>query len=622
VFWWVVHNTLTAAVLAAAVALVVRIGRPSPAVRHALWLIVLVKLLLPPLVNWPWSFFDLRGNLLALVWPQRETQVDGLPTAPDERLLAEQADENARLAAAARDALLSYGKQPAREPPKTLVATAAGIGTDAATAQLASPLSEEASDALPAAPLQPETAGPSLIWERACQLALYGWLAGTAALIVLQVVRIRRFQALLARARPPSLELTQLIARMVQRLGVRPVRCLVVPGIVSPALWCLGRPVLVWPADLPDRLPSRSWPSVIAHELAHLRRRDQWVSRLLLAAECCWWWNPVFWFVRRQVLVQAELACDAWVVEVLPEDRRPYAEALLEVSLWQSWAAAPLPALGMGHGPRKTFERRLTMIMCDRVPCRVSLGALAAIALLSLAILPGWSQDRQPERPKKDTVAQAPAAPAAPAPSRDAVKRALGVAVADLDGDGFADVLVFGDAAPVDARDKQLQDLEAKLQGLLKEVQALRSGNKPPAASKEVPARAKILLRTPGDGTFQDVTGAAGIVQRRAVARVTTDANDKAVNLIRTTYKLPKTKAEALAALLKDNAKVAVLETKVDADTLTITTTPEAQHAIGHFIDFLEGKVTSGGLGYKILYDTLDPVPRPAVGAQEVPSKR
>src|SRR5262245_40288169 len=53
--WWLAQNALAAAVLAIIVAAVCRLGRFSPPVRHALWLVVLIKLLTPPIVAWPWS---------------------------------------------------------------------------------------------------------------------------------------------------------------------------------------------------------------------------------------------------------------------------------------------------------------------------------------------------------------------------------------------------------------------------------------------------------------------------------------------------------------------------------------------------------------------------------------
>ena len=52
--WWIAETTLVAAALAAVAALVPRLRPLGPATRHALWLVVLVKLMVPPLLSWPW----------------------------------------------------------------------------------------------------------------------------------------------------------------------------------------------------------------------------------------------------------------------------------------------------------------------------------------------------------------------------------------------------------------------------------------------------------------------------------------------------------------------------------------------------------------------------------------
>src|SRR6185436_5006182 len=53
--WWILQNMVIAGVLAALVWVICRIGRVGPVGRHALWLLVLLKLITPPLVVWPWA---------------------------------------------------------------------------------------------------------------------------------------------------------------------------------------------------------------------------------------------------------------------------------------------------------------------------------------------------------------------------------------------------------------------------------------------------------------------------------------------------------------------------------------------------------------------------------------
>src|ERR1700722_17310414 len=52
---WSAQTTLIAMVLAAVAILASRSRRLGPAARHVLWLVVMIKLVAPPVVNWPWS---------------------------------------------------------------------------------------------------------------------------------------------------------------------------------------------------------------------------------------------------------------------------------------------------------------------------------------------------------------------------------------------------------------------------------------------------------------------------------------------------------------------------------------------------------------------------------------
>ena len=155
-------------------------------------------------------------------------------------------------------------------------------------------------------------------------------------------------------------------------------------------VWCLGRPVLLVPGDLLKTLERERWPGILAHELAHLRRGDPWVRRLELIAGLVWWWNPLYWLALRRLDFEAELACDAWVVWALPEDRFGYAESLVQICTSLSSAASPAPALGVAGGGQ-SFERRLMMVLHDRVSHHASSAGVLAAALLAALAIPSWT---------------------------------------------------------------------------------------------------------------------------------------------------------------------------------------------------------------------------------------
>jgi hypothetical protein len=353
----------------------------------------------------------------------------------------------------------------------------------------------------------------------------------------------------------------------------------VVPGIASPFVCGLGQPLLLWPAALEDRLAPACQQAILVHELAHLRRRDHWVAWLRLLAGCAWWWDPLYWYVCRQLGRDAELACDAWVVGALPNARRAYAEALLAVAQLVSKTAAPAPAVGMS-GSRQDFERRLTMVMCERVPCKVPVCGLVVIGLLALAVLPGWSLGQRTTQPPVPTTT-----PAQPAPQNQpavAVEPVLKLTPANQ----VTSTVVLTQPPGGDERERKLKELEQKIQSLLKEVQALRGPKTsvqtpaPPhpvyAITQTAPLNLKKAEPVPMTATFRYTV-------------VTPDESRQELALTRAVYKLPKDKADALAAFLP-HIKAQVLESKVEGDGIVVTTTPDIQRTIGELVALLLGK--------------------------------
>ena len=113
---------------------------------------------------------------------------------------------------------------------------------------------------------------------------------------------------------------------------------------------------------------------------------------------------------------RAEQACDAWVVRTLPNGRRHYAEALIDSA---QAASMPMPVglmPGMGTTERKTLERRLTMIMKDRVPARLPICGLATTVLIACLLVPGWSRPLVDPDAGDATATAGPAWPSATTP--------------------------------------------------------------------------------------------------------------------------------------------------------------------------------------------------------------
>lgn len=196
------------------------------------------------------------------------------------------------------------------------------------------------------------------------------WAAGAALLAAYFLIGYLRFTRRFSDAEAASCpELDALAARL--RVRVVPRVC-VTDDPRAPLTYGVLRPVLLLPRALLQGADTRCM--ALAHELAHIRRRDCLRKRLLTVCLCVYWWNPACWLMCVLANRDIELACDAHALRALgPERRRDYALALLQVAAHQT---RPHP-LGSGFGSPAAEARIRAILRARRVPVWLTL--LAAV---------------------------------------------------------------------------------------------------------------------------------------------------------------------------------------------------------------------------------------------------
>jgi HEAT repeat protein len=219
----------------------------------------------------------------------------------------------------------------------------------------------------------------------ATRLGLLLWPVGALVYLISRILwgltwmRGRRFSSA-----PPAL--TALVKRVADELRMKHVPVVVTSGLAMPVVTGLVRPRLLWPLRLLDSVEPRKARTLIAHELAHVKRLDLWASGAEFAVSCVWWWYPGWYWVRRRFRDASERACDARVVALYPESRREYAEALLDAF---ARCPRPAPVVVRGLGEPNQVRRRLRAIFDSRRAGSPLVGWLAASSLL-VALTPGW----------------------------------------------------------------------------------------------------------------------------------------------------------------------------------------------------------------------------------------
>ena len=158
------------------------------------------------------------------------------------------------------------------------------------------------------------------------------WMAGAVfavSVIGLDVIRIVRLKR---RALPLSgAELLQLGRLADDVARCRGARVCWSDDLDAPAALGFGRPVIALPGGQVRHLSEEQLRHVVLHELAHVRRRDDWrtLAEHLLAAAA--WINPAVQLACRQAAVAREMACDEWVVRQTASPAA-YARCLADVA--------------------------------------------------------------------------------------------------------------------------------------------------------------------------------------------------------------------------------------------------------------------------------------------------
>ena len=232
------------------------------------------------------------------------------------------------------------------------------------------PLDTAAILTAPGADIAHQTAAAAV--KQPLNVLLLVWAAGCALLAAYFLIGYLRFARRFSGAEAASCpELDALAARMRMRAVPR-VR--VTDDGCAPLTYGVLRPVILLPRALLQDEDTRCM--VLAHELAHIRRRDCLRKQLLTACLCVYWWNPACWLMCVLANRDIELACDAHALRALgPERRKCYALALLQLAAHQT---RPHP-LGSCFG-RPAAEARIRAILrARRVP------AFAAVLAVLLA---------------------------------------------------------------------------------------------------------------------------------------------------------------------------------------------------------------------------------------------
>jgi len=200
------------------------------------------------------------------------------------------------------------------------------------------------------------------------------WACGFAAIVLRRVRQWREIRAAV-RGSTPFADATPVPAG----IEIRTASTVLEPGVVG-----VCRPVILLPEGIEAYLAADQFAAVLAHELCHVRRRDNLTAAMHMLVEAVFWFHPLVWWIGARLVITREQACDEHVVA---ETAAPivYAEGI--VSVCRHYAETPHMAVaGVGGADVKA---RIAAILANRIGVRLTLPkrlALAIVAALALAV--------------------------------------------------------------------------------------------------------------------------------------------------------------------------------------------------------------------------------------------
>jgi len=177
-----------------------------------------------------------------------------------------------------------------------------------------------------------------------------------------------------------------------------PLSLVEMPNVSSPSLFGFIRPRLLLPPGLTQRFSAAELRYVFLHELGHIKRGDILINWLAAAALIFHWFNPLVWYAFSRMRVDGELACDALALSQGREtENLSYGQTIIRL-VENFSRTAPVPGMVGILENNNQMKRRISMIAKIKkannkpVLAAALLGALALVTLTDAQSGPGNQQ--------------------------------------------------------------------------------------------------------------------------------------------------------------------------------------------------------------------------------------
>ncbi len=309
----------------------------SAHIRYLLWLIVLVKCLVPPFMTVP----------VAILPPDKSIE--------------------------------QFQPPPIAEPPITLEASDVGKSVPTMTPVTSIEKNTEQSKA------------SRLVVPSVHQLAGAVWILGIMIFACVAIARAARSSLRLREQRRPlPSELQISVDELLSSLETKVCpRVWLLDGLGQPFVWGLFRGSIYLPADYLKIDTAAHRRDILGHEVCHVLRLDAAVNLLQIVAQAIFWFHPFVWWANQKIRMEREKCCDEMVVAHLGAKVKEYSTAIVKALVTEHESNRPVPSLAVAGSVKDIEERIRTMLKPGKkFYQRPSLIAAAVVLLMAVLTAP------------------------------------------------------------------------------------------------------------------------------------------------------------------------------------------------------------------------------------------
>jgi beta-lactamase regulating signal transducer with metallopeptidase domain/Leucine-rich repeat (LRR) protein len=320
--------------------------RARATLRYCVWLLVFVKLVLPPTLCLPTGIGYWCGDYLSA----------DLPLLRELPSIVQPDSVGTHTSGDFAQPVETHEPQPSRALPGTMAPAASAISSIR-----------------------------SITWQA---IVFFAWLFGVLVISILLIQRIRFVKWLIAQSSPAQGQSLEILNQSCRQLGIRRnIGLRLSPNTSSPAACGLFKPIVLMPASLTEDLSPDKLKAVFIHELAHIKRADLWVNFGQTLLQIVYFYNPFVWLANTVVRRIREQAVDEMVLAAIGTEAKSYSNALIDIAEMAFWQASfSLRLIGVVES-KKALHRRIRHMLTRPMPKSAKIGVFGLLTIIVIAAL-------------------------------------------------------------------------------------------------------------------------------------------------------------------------------------------------------------------------------------------